>query len=303
MQYWASRWSLAISIGAVVSIALFANGLVRGSAGMAATSRADLTVAATEAADPVLVGRQVIYRVTIANRGPQPAKKAKLRITIAGPARLIGRPRSNGGSCSTQGGAQVSCALGSLPIRSRSTVVVRLDPGETGTISMVALVSSTTADPRRGNNRVTQSTRVLDIHTVQGRGVRSTAGDNGFPTVTTEIDAHADPTTGTVTGTFAVQYDPISASPARGSDLRGRVVCLIVDGNKAMAGGVVESSNSATFPPGTAARLAFTDNGDPGAGRRDSTVAFIGGEPTCALEPVEELPLLDGNFVIHDGDP
>jgi hypothetical protein len=61
MQYWASRWSLAISIGAAVPIALFAFafGLVRGSAGMAATSRADLTAAVTEAADPVLVGRQV----------------------------------------------------------------------------------------------------------------------------------------------------------------------------------------------------------------------------------------------------
>jgi hypothetical protein len=293
----------AISTTAVMSIALLASGLIGASAGTLATSRADLTVAATEAADPVLVGRQVTYRVTIANRGPQPAKKARLRITVIGVARLIGRPRSSAGSCSTQGGTQVNCALGALPVRSRSTVAVRLDPGEAGTILIVAVVSSTTADPRKGNNRATQATRVLDINAVQGRGVRSTAGDNGYPTVTTEIDARADPTTGTVTGTFAVQYDPISASPARGSDLRGRVICLTVDGNKAMAGGVVESSNNAAFPAGTAVRLAFTDNGDPGAGRRDSSVAFIGGEPTCALEPVEEQALIDGNFVVHDGEP
>jgi Domain of unknown function DUF11 len=291
------------STKAVISLALLVSSLVGASAGTSATSKADLTVAATEEADPVLVGRQVRYRVTIANRGPQPANKATLRVAISGPARLVGRPRSSAGSCTTQGAAQVSCAIGTLRIRPRSTVVIRLDPGETGTISMVAVVSSTTADPRKGNNRVTQTTRVLDIHAVQGRGVRSTAADNGYPSVTTEIDAHADPTTGTVTGTFALQYDPISASPARGSDLRGRVVCLSVEGNKAMAGGVVESSNSAAFPSGTAVRLAFTDNGDPGAGRRDTTVAFIGGEPTCAIEPVEEQPLIDGNFVVHDGEP
>jgi hypothetical protein len=181
--------------------------------------------------------------------------------------------------------------------------VVRLDPGETGTISLVAVVSSTTVDPRNGNNRASQATRVLDIHTVQGRGVRSTGGDAGYPTVTTEIDAKADPTTRTVTGTFSIQYAAISASPARGSDLRGRVVCLSVEGNKAMAGGVVESSNSTTYPVGSAVRIALTDNGDPGAGVRDTSTAFLGGEPTCALEAVPELPLIDGNFVVHDGEP
>jgi Domain of unknown function DUF11 len=298
----ASRWSLAVCTGALVSIAFLALGLVRANAGVSATSRADLSVAASEGADPVLVGRQVSYRVTIANRGPQSAKRARLRITIVGPARLIGRPRSSAGSCSSQGGTQVNCALGALPIRSRSTVTVRLDPGETGMISIVAIGSSTTADPRKGNNRATQATRVLDIHTVQGRGVRSTAGDAGYPTVTTEIDATADPTTRTVTGTFSIQYAAISASPARGSDLRGRVVCLSVEGNKAMVGGVVESSNSTTFPVGSAVRIALTDNGDPGSGR-DTSTAFLGGEPTCALEPVPELPLIDGNFVVRDGEP
>jgi Domain of unknown function DUF11 len=290
-----------ISTTRVITIALCGCGLVGASAGTSATSRADLAVAATDAADPVLVDGQASYRVTVANRGPQRAMRVQLRVNIVG-ATLIGRPRPTTGSCTVQGVARVNCALGVLRNRSRSTAVVRVDPTETGTISVDAVVSSTTADPRHRNNRASQATRVLDVHMIQGRGVRSTAGDAGYPTVTTEVDARADPTTGTATGTFAIQYAAISASPARGSDLRGRVVCLSVEGNRAMAGGVVESSNSAAFPAGSAVRIALTDNGDPGAGR-DSSTAFLGGEPTCALDVVQEQLLIDGNLVVRDGDP
>jgi hypothetical protein len=173
-----------------------------------------------------------------------------------------------------------------------------------GTVSLGVTVSSSTRDQSRRNNRAALSTRVVDFSSVRGRGIRSTAGDAGRPTVTTEIDARSDPTTQTVAGTFSVQYDPISSSPARGSDLRGRVVCLSVEGNKAMAGGVVESSNNPSLPAGTAVRLAFTDNGEPGAGR-DTQVGFLGGDitPTCVLEAVPELPLIEGNFVVRDGEP
>ena len=100
-----------------------------------------------------------------------------------------------------------------------------------------------------------------------------------------------------------MQYAAISASPARGSDLRGGVVCLNVEGNKAMAAGIVESSNSAAYPPAPQCDWDSPDNGDPGAGR-DTSTAFLGGEPTCALQAVyQELPLIDGNFVVRDGEP
>lgn len=127
-------------------------------------------------------------------------------------------------------------------------------------------------------------------------------GDAGRPIVTTEIDARRDPTTGVVSGTFVLQYDLSSRSPARGSDLRGRVICLTVAGNRAMLAGVVESSNTAASPIGSGVRLAFTDNGEPGAGR-DTASAFIAVEPTCALDAVDELPLIEGDYVIRDGEP
>jgi hypothetical protein len=280
--------------------------LVGGAAAGAAESagpRADLAVTAVESADPVLVDRELTYRIVVANLGPQRANRVKLSVTLVGSAKVARRPTLTPGSCAVQGTARVLCTLAVLRSKRRATVVVAVDPAELGSVSIAASVSSATADARRRNNRATQMTRVVGFHSVQGRGTRSTMGDAGYPTVTTEIDARGDPTAGgTATGTFAVQYAAISASPARGSDLRGRVVCLSVEGSKAMAGGVVEASNSAAYPAGTAVRLGFTDNGDPGAGR-DTSVAFLGGEPTCEFAAVQEQPLIEGNFVVRDGEP
>ena len=74
-------------------------------------------------------------------------------------------------------------------------------------------------------------------------------------------------------------------------------------GNKATAGGVIESSNNGAYPAGSAVRLAFTDNGDPGTGR-DTQIGYLGlTEPTCALESMPEEPVIEGNFVVSDGEP
>ena len=265
--------------------------------------RADIGVSAAESADPVLLASSYTYRVSVSNGGPQQATRATLVATVAGPAELAGRASASRGTCRVEG-VQVRCALGRLARRARPTILITVRPTALGTASVGITVSSATKDQNRRNNRAAISTRVVDFSSVRGRGIRSTAGDAGRPTVTTEVDARIDPTTRTVTGSFAVQYDPISSSPARGSDLRGRVVCLSVEGNKAMVGGVVESSNNPAYPAGTAVRLAFTDNGEPGAGR-DTQVGFLGGDitPTCALEAVPELPLIEGDFVVRDGEP
>jgi hypothetical protein len=181
-------------------------------------------------------------------------------------------------------------------------VTVRVDPTGLGVVSLRAVVSLATADSKRRNNSVLHTTRVVGLDTVQGRGIRSTMGDGGRPIVTTEIDARRDPTVGTVSGTFLLQYHSSSRSPARGSDLRGRVVCLAVAGNLAMVGGVVETSNTSAYPVGTGVQLAFTDNGEPGVGR-DTATAFLGVEPTCAFQPGVELPLIEGDYVVRDGEP
>lgn len=196
----------------------------------------------------------------------------------------------------------MACSWITLKSKRRVAVTVRVDPAALGVVSLRAVVSSATADSKRRNNSVLQTTRVVGLDSVQGRGIRSTMGDAGRPIVTTEIDARRDPTADSVSGSFLLQYDSSSRSPARGSDLRGRVVCLAVTVNRALVGGVVESSNTSAYPAGAGVQLAFTDNGEPGAGR-DTATAFIAVEPTCAFEPGVELPLIEGNYVIRDGEP
>ena len=267
--------------------------------------RADLSVSVVDSRDPVLVDGDLTYRVIVANLGPQRATRTKLLASVVGATDVVARLVAGTGPCTVPRAVQVRCPLGAIGSGRKKTILVTVRPTAVGTVSLTAVVSSASLDGRRRNNRVTQTTRVLGLNSVQGRGIRSTAGDAGRPTVTTEIDARSDPTAGgSVSGTFSVLYAATSTSPARGSNLRGRVVCLSVEGNRAMVAGIVESSNSAAYPAGTTVRLAITDNGEPGAGR-DTQVGFLGGDgqATCALEPVPELPLIEGNFVVRDGEP
>jgi hypothetical protein len=287
----------------VLWVMLSVGWLATAGAAAAPSPAADVAVSAIESQDPVLVDGALTYTVRVTNLGPRRATRVRLALVLSGPAALAARPAARPGSCTVQGDDRAVCALGALANKRKASVVVVVDPAELGTVSLSATVSTASVDRRRRNNRATQTTRVLGLDTVQGRGVRSTAGDAGYPTVTTEIDGRGDPTAGgRASGTFSVQYAAISASPARGSDLRGRVVCVAVDVNRATVGGVVESSNSGVYPAGTAVRFAITDNGEPGAGR-DSLIGFLGGEPTCAPQPAEEQPLIEGDFVVRDGSP
>jgi hypothetical protein len=266
--------------------------------------RADLVVSARDSRDPTVVEEVIRYTVTIANRGPGRATAAVLVADISGAAALDGSPVASAGSCSVRGAARVRCSIRAIGNRRRVTVTIAVRPPERGTLSLTTMVTARTVDPVRRNNRAQQTTRDLGLHTIEGRGVRSSAGDAGRPTVTTTLGGRSDPMAPErASGTFAVQYAPDSRSPAAGSDLQGRITCLRVDGNKASVGGVVESSNTSRFPPGTAVQFAVTDNGDPGPGR-DTQVGLLGGavQPTCDVPAAPEEPLLDGNFTVLDGD-
>ena len=277
------------------------NGFTGTLASLAVPSRSDLSVSVSGSRDPVLAGEELRYTLVVANLGPQRATRVRLAVSILGNA---GLPVARPGPCRVQTNTRIACAFAAIGNKRKVTAVITVRTTESGSVSLTAAVSSASRDGKRRNNRATHLTRVLGLNSVQGRGIRSTAGDAGFPTVTSEIDARSDPTReGSVSGMFSVQYAAISASPARGSDLRGRVVCLSVESNRAMVAGVVESSNSAAYPLGTLVRLAFTDNGEPGAGR-DTHVGFLGGDiSTCALEAVSELTLIEGNFTVRDGEP
>jgi hypothetical protein len=137
---------------------------------------------------------------------------------------------------------------------------------------------------------------VLGLDTVRGHAVRPVV-TGATEAVTIDLDASSAHDGTRAAGTFAMRY------PNGDPEVRGRVVCLAVSGNKAMVGGVVQSasgSGSSDIPVGSRVLLSITDGGD-----RDSELTlFVLISLGCGVQDaIPEVPLSEGNFEIHDEAP
>jgi len=122
---------------------------------------ADLALAITDAPDPVAVGQQLTYRLTVTNGGTPagPATTGGVTITDPLPAGVtLVSAKSSAGSCS--GGSIVVCSLGVLAGGATATVDVVVRPGAAGMLVNRATVSGATADPRAANDAATTTTTV-----------------------------------------------------------------------------------------------------------------------------------------------
>jgi Domain of unknown function DUF11 len=245
-----------------------------GTAPGAAQPAADLSVSVSDAPDPVSVGSKVTYTITVRNAGPSIAREMVL--TLSGPPsrRLVGTIRK-GGKAVVRVVARPA-AIGSLPVNIR--------------------VTAKTRDPRRRNNSAVETTRVIGLDTVQGHGVRPVFG-SPVGSVSVDLDARSAHDGSDPAGTFNTRY------PNGDPDLRGRVVCLAVSGNKAMVGGIVESvsgSNPNASPVGSGVLFAVTDNGG-----RDTELTFLvlTFQGCGVQDAIPELPLSEGDFSVHDEEP
>jgi hypothetical protein len=245
-----------------------------GTATSAVKPAADLRIAITDAPDPASVGRNVTYTITVRNAGPAVAK----RVVVTTPS---GRRK-----------------LGTLRRGAKTVARVMAAPASTGSRSFRASVSSTTRDPRHTNNSASATTRVLDLDTVNGHGVRPVyrSGDPSLA-ATIDLDASSAYDGSGATGTFATRY------PGGDPDVSGHVVCLAVAGNRAMVGGIIDrpsGPNASLTPPGTAVLFAITDNGD-----RDTELTFfvLVSQGCGVQDAIPEIPLTEGNFSVHDELP
>jgi uncharacterized repeat protein (TIGR01451 family) len=129
---------------------------------------ADLAVTKTDSPDPVVVGNNITYTITVTNNGPSDAQSLSLSdavpanttlvsvTTPAGWARTDAVPAGGTGTLSFT--TPTLLASGS----SVFTVVVNVNAGTANgtTISNTATASSATADPISGNNSATANTLV-----------------------------------------------------------------------------------------------------------------------------------------------
>lgn len=123
---------------------------------------ADLSVSKSDSPDPVTVGEELTYLVTVSNAGPAAAQSVSLTDTLPAGLTFVSATASQG-TCS--GTATIACDLGTIAANASATVTIKATPTAAGTLSNTASASSTTTDPSSANNSATAETTVQSAPT------------------------------------------------------------------------------------------------------------------------------------------
>lgn len=125
---------------------------------------ADLALAVLDLPDPVAVGSNLTYMVTLTNRGPAAAMDVTLVNQLPGNASFISATTSQG-ICTNKDGI-LYCALGSMGSGTEAVVTLVVIPTAVGAITNVASVAGHELDLNVSNNAaqaVSTVTRVTDL--------------------------------------------------------------------------------------------------------------------------------------------
>ncbi len=120
---------------------------------------ADLAVTARAAPNPVLVGSNLTYTITVTNLGPKTATGVTLTNFLPASTTLVAATNSQGGASTVLGG-QVIFALGTLTNQGWAAVTVIVAPSFSGPITNVATVSANETDRNPINSTATVVTTV-----------------------------------------------------------------------------------------------------------------------------------------------
>ena len=83
---------------------------------------------------------------------------------------------------------------------------------------------------------------------------------------------------------------------------RGRVICVTVSGNRAAVRAIVEESTTPDIAVGSLFQIQVTDNGSPGQ-LNDTNINLFALDPQdtgCPIVSFPEVPITEGNFIVHD---
>ena len=120
---------------------------------------ADLSIAKVDDPDPVRVGDELTYTVTVRNNGPDTAQGVLVtdRLPAGVPVRSV---VTSQGTCETEARV-VECELGELAAAATATVTVKLVPVREGELANEASVRGNTSDREAGNDSVATRTTVV----------------------------------------------------------------------------------------------------------------------------------------------
>ena len=149
---------------------------------------ANLSLAKDDSPDPVSVGEELTYTLTVHNAGPAAADSVSVSDTL--PAGVtFGTATASQGTCTELLGA-VTCDLGSIASGGDATVTITVTPTAAGTLQNTASVSSTTPDPIGEDNFSFANTEVQAPPTGTLTVVKQVTNDNGGSAVASDFTLH-----------------------------------------------------------------------------------------------------------------
>ncbi|HET6893610.1 MAG TPA: Calx-beta domain-containing protein, partial [Pyrinomonadaceae bacterium] len=117
----------------------------------------ELALSMTDSPDPVALGSNLTYNLTVTNNGELPATAVTLANTLPAGATLVSATPGQG-SCT--GTSTVVCTLGTLNAGANTTVTIVIQPPAVRTINNTATVTANEIDPLPNNNSASQTTQV-----------------------------------------------------------------------------------------------------------------------------------------------
>ena len=189
------------------------------SAGCLNTSSADLSIAKADSPDPVTIGSNVTYTLTITNNGAAVAQSVVVTDNLPSSVTFVSCSSNAGGVC---GGSGNNRTVTFTPLASGASATVTLVATANGpvasTISNTATVSATTPDANTANNSATATTAVQAPQPLLSiNDVAANEGNSGTTTFTFTVSLAA-PAPATVTFEIATQNNTATA----GSDYVAR---------------------------------------------------------------------------------
>jgi uncharacterized repeat protein (TIGR01451 family) len=181
---------------------------------------ADLSISKADSPDPVTVGNNLTYTITVTNNGPSPATGVNISDPLPAGETFVSVTPSQG-SCT--GTSAITCALGSLANGSSATVTLVVTPTQTGSISNTASVAANEFDPNTNNNSATQVTTVNAAPSADLSITKSdspdpvTVGSNLTYTITVKNNGPSGATGVTMTDPLPATVTFVSATPSQGN--------------------------------------------------------------------------------------
>ena len=176
---------------------------------------ADVVLALDDAPDPVAVGSNLTYALSVSNAGPTTAENVFLTNQWPAGAILVSAT-ANRGSWTTNGNTLVG-ELGSLARGECAAVTLVVQPQVLGTVTNWAEVSTSSTDWRPANNRQSAST-VVDLvgGDLSFNPSAYAINENGGSVVLTVVR------TGAVVGAISFDYETVDDTAQAGSDYSAR---------------------------------------------------------------------------------